>query len=205
MRFLTAALFLLSSWTATLAAAQEKTNTAEAIFAGGCFWCMETPFDKLEGVVSTTSGYTGGTVDHPTYKQVSEGGTGHLEVVKVVFDPTKVSYTDLLAIYWRNVDPLDGGGQFCDRGEQYQSAIFAGDEDQRRQAERTKRIVTEVLGKPVETTIRTATPFWPAEDYHQDYAKKNPFQYWFYRTSCGRDNRLEQVWKNVETLPFAMN
>ncbi|MEB2344691.1 MAG: peptide-methionine (S)-S-oxide reductase MsrA [Deltaproteobacteria bacterium] len=171
-----------------------EPGTASAVFAGGCFWCMEPPFDALDGVLSTTSGYTGGSLANPTYEQVSAGGTGHVEAVQVRYDPQRVGYAKLLEVYWRNVDALDDGGQFCDRGESYRSAIFVGDAEQRRLAEASKRAIAARLGGPVATTIRDAAPFYPAEEYHQDYARKNPLRYRFYRSRCGRDARLERLW-----------
>jgi len=179
------------------AAAAQTTGEAKlarATFAGGCFWCMEPPFDKLDGVVSTTSGYTGGHKANPTYEEVSSGTTGHLESMQVRYDPAKVSYEKLLEVFWHNIDPLDGGGQFCDRGTQYTTAIFYHDEQQKRLAEASKERVEKQLGKPVATVIRPAEEFYPAEDYHQDYYEKNPLRYKFYRLSCGRDHRLEQLW-----------
>lgn len=167
--------------------------SAEAVFAGGCFWCMEPPYDKLDGVASTTSGYTGGRVENPTYEQVSAGTTGHTEVVRVTYDPGRVSYETLLEVFWRNIDPLDAGGQFCDRGSQYRSAIFYADDAQRAVAERSKTHVQQALGRPVVTEIEAAGPFYAAEEYHQDYYQKNPIRYQFYRFSCGRDDRLEEV------------
>jgi peptide-methionine (S)-S-oxide reductase len=167
---------------------------AKATFAGGCFWCMEGPFDKLDGVVSTTSGYTGGTRKNPTYEQVSSGGTGHTEAVQVVYDPAKVSYEKLLEIYWHNVDPLAKNRQFCDVGTQYRSAIFYQDETQKRLAEASKAEVQKRFKQPIATEIVAASAFYPAEDYHQDYYRKNPIRYKFYRTGCGRDARLEELW-----------
>jgi peptide-methionine (S)-S-oxide reductase len=157
---------------------------------------MEPPFDKVEGVVSTTSGYTGGQKEKPTYKEVSAGGTGHYEALQVVYDPSKVSYTQLLDIFWHNVDPLTGDGQFCDKGSQYRSAIFVADAEQRRLAEESKRKLEESkrFDKPIVTEILPAATFYPAEEYHQDYYIKNPIRYRFYRTTCGRDTRLKQVW-----------
>jgi peptide-methionine (S)-S-oxide reductase len=174
-------------------------NTATAIFAGGCFWCMEPPFDALDGVLSTTSGYTGGHVEDPRYEQVSKGGTGHLEAVRVDYDPARISYPQLLDVFWRNVDPLDGGGQFCDRGRQYATAIFVSDAAQRQLAEASKRKLDESkrFDRPVATEILEAGPFYPAEEYHQDYARKNPLRYRYYRNSCGRDARLAAVWGSV--------
>jgi peptide-methionine (S)-S-oxide reductase len=167
-----------------------------ATFAGGCFWCMEPPFDALEGVVSTTSGYTGGRTERPSYAQVGAGGTGHLEAVRVVFDPSKVSYERLLEVFWHNVDPLDAGGQFCDRGETYRTAVFVHDAGQRRLAEASKAALEAEDRRRgvIVTQIRDAGPFWPAEDYHQDYYRKNPARYRFYRWNCGRDARLREVW-----------
>lgn len=165
-----------------------------AAFAGGCFWCMVHPFDSLAGVTSVLSGYTGGTVQQPTYEQVSAGGTGHRESVLVTYDPNKISYQRLLDVFWRNVDPLDASGQFCDHGMQYTTAIFVADEEQRRLAEQSKQAVEEKLGRKVVTAILPAGAFWRAEEYHQDYYKKNPLRYRFYRYTCGRDARLDAVW-----------
>jgi peptide-methionine (S)-S-oxide reductase len=173
------------------AAAQEL---AKATFAGGCFWCMEPPFDKLDGVVSTTSGYIGGRTENPTYEQVSAGTTGHTEAVEIVYDPRKISYKELLDVFWVNIDPLTANAQFCDTGSQYRSGIFTHDDAQRRLADASKEAVAKRLGKPIVTEITPASRFWPAEDYHQDYYKKNPIRYKVYRTSCGRDRRLEAVW-----------
>jgi len=166
-----------------------------ATFAGGCFWCMEPPFDELEGVVSTTSGYTGGSVEDPSYEQVSSGGTGHLEAMRVLYDPEQVSYEELLHVFWRNIDPTDPGGQFCDRGQQYTTAIFVHGEEQRRLAEASKAELeaSERFGE-LATEIREAGPFYDAEGYHQDYYEKNPVRYKLYRTGCGRDRRLKAVW-----------
>lgn len=171
-------------------------SLASAIFAGGCFWCMEHPFDELDGVVSTTSGYIGGTTPSPTYSQVSSGTTGHTEAVKVVYDPAKISYEQLLPVFWRNVDPLDGGGQFCDRGDQYRTGVFYENEEQRQLAEQWKQqlVASGRFDKPVVTEITEASEFFPAEDYHQDYYKVNPVRYKFYRYRCGRDQRLQEVW-----------
>jgi peptide-methionine (S)-S-oxide reductase len=175
-----------------------EPKLAKATFAGGCFWCMEPPFDKLEGVVSTTSGYTGGRVASPSYEQVSSGGTGHLEAVEIAYDPAKISYQELLDVFWRNVDPTDGGGQFCDRGEQYRTAIFVHDDEQRRLAEASRtRLMESGRLKKVVTPVLSAGAFYAAEDYHQDYYKKNPLRYRFYRTSCGRDRILDKLWKST--------
>ncbi|MGF1603480.1 MAG: peptide-methionine (S)-S-oxide reductase MsrA [Thermosynechococcaceae cyanobacterium] len=171
-------------------------HTAKAIFAGGCFWCMEKPFDDLPGVLSTTSGYTGGSKDNPTYEEVSSGNTGHAESVQVIYDPTQVSYDELLEVYWHNVDPLDGGGQFCDRGSQYRTSIFPTSEEQNAAAERSKQALQNSgkFSKPVQTKIVAANEFYPAEDYHQNYYQTNATWYHFYRFTCGRDQRLTKLW-----------
>ena len=178
-----------------------KSNAAEdglevAIFAGGCFWCVESDFDKVPGVVRTVSGYTGGALPDPTYKQVSAGGTGHREAVQIFYDPKQVTYAALVEIFWRSVDPTDGGGQFCDRGESYGTAIFANTLEQTRQAEASKDelLSSGVLEQPVVTPIEAARAFYPAEDTHQDYYRKNPLRYGFYRFRCGRDSRVEALW-----------
>jgi peptide-methionine (S)-S-oxide reductase len=176
--------------------AADDAKTATAIFAGGCFWCMEGPFDAVEGVVSTTSGYTGGHVAKPTYEAVSSGTTGHAEAVEITYDPAVVSYEKLLDVFWHNVDPLDAGGQFCDRGSQYRSAIFVADAKERRLAEASKRALEKSgrFQQPIATEIAEAAAFTPAEAYHQDYYRRNPVRYGFYRRSCGRDARLEERW-----------
>ena len=178
------------------ASAEAGPGLAKATFAGGCFWCMEPPFDQLDGVVSTTSGYTGGHVPNPTYEQVSAGGTGHAEAVEVLYDPRKISYAELLDVFWHNVDPVTANRQFCDAGSQYRSAIFYHDEEQKRLAEASKAALERSgkLGKPIVTEIVPAGQFYPAEQYHQDYYLKNPLRYKFYRYSCGRDRRLEELW-----------
>ena len=182
------------------ASAQAPTR-ATAIFAGGCFWCVEAAFDKVDGVVSTTSGYTGGTKVDPTYEQVSAGRTGHYESLKVEYDPARVSYARLLDVFWHNVDPVDASGQFCDKGPQYRAAIFVTNDSERAQAEASKAALdkSHKLSSPIVTAILPATTFYPAEEYHQDYYLKNPAHYKFYRWSCGRDNRLEQVWGAAPT------
>lgn len=171
-----------------------SSDLAIATFAGGCFWCMEPPFDELQGVVSTTSGYAGGRTKDPTYEEVSSGSTGHAEAVQVRYDPKKVSYEKLLEVFWRNVDPLTANRQFCDGGSQYRSAIFYHDVKQRRLAEDSKRAIDGQFDRPIVTEIVPAGAFYPAEGYHQDYYKKNPVRYKAYRWNCGRDRRLEQVW-----------
>jgi peptide-methionine (S)-S-oxide reductase len=175
-------------------AAPPSGKLAAAVFAGGCFWCTEADFDKIPGVVSTRSGYSGGRIANPTYEQVSAGGTGHIESVRVVYDPAKVSYQTLVARFFRTVDPLDGGGQFCDRGDQYRTAIFVANPAERRIAEATKARAAALLKKPVATLILPARRFYPAEGYHQDYYRKNPVRYKYYRWRCGREARLAEVW-----------
>jgi len=185
-----ALLFLFLALPLLLGAAPPRET---ATFAGGCFWCMEGPFDSLPGVVSVTAGYAGGAVAHPSYEQVSAGGTGHRESVEIVFDPTKISYAKLLDIFWHNIDPLDNEGQFCDKGPQYRSGIFYHDATQKRLAEESKAAVEKKLGRAY-TDILPASEFWRAEEYHQHYYKKNPVRYHFYRFNCGRDQRLAAVW-----------
>ncbi len=167
---------------------------AKATFAGGCFWCMEKPFDELPGVISTTSGYTGGQTVNPSYRQVSSGTTGHAESVQVVYDPEQVSYEKLLEVFWHNVDPLDDGGQFCDRGSQYRSSIFFHDAEQQKLAQQTKEKLEKEGIKPIATELVAASEFYPAEEYHQNYYQTTPRRYQFYRFACGRDQRLETVW-----------
>ena len=168
----------------------------KATFAGGCFWCMEPPYDKLDGVISTTSGYTGGQQKDPTYQEVSAGSTGHAESVQVVYDPKRVSYEELLKVFWRNIDPTVRDAQFCDHGPQYRTAIFYHDDKQRELAERSKETLnkTKPFKESIVTEITPASVFYPAEDYHQDFYTKNPVRYKFYRYNCGRDQRLEQLW-----------
>ena len=179
-----------------LRAAEIPEGMAVATFAGGCFWCMESPFDKIDGVLSTTSGYTGGHVANPTYEMTSSGKTGHAEAVEVVYDPTKVSYEKLLDVYWHNIDPTTPNRQFCDKGNQYRSEIFYHNEEQKRLAEESKAQVekTKSFPEPIVTPITPASTFYPAEDYHQDYYMKNPIRYNYYRFACGRDARLEELW-----------
>ena len=171
-----------------------STPTAKATFAGGCFWCMEPPYDELEGVISTISGYIGGTKKNPTYEEVSAGTTGHAEAVQITYDPKKISYAKLLEVFWRNIDPLTANAQFCDSGSQYRSAIFYHDEAQKTLAETSKKNLQGRFKQPIVTEIVRASEFYPAEDYHQDFYKKNPVRYKFYRYGCGRDQRLQQIW-----------
>jgi peptide-methionine (S)-S-oxide reductase len=187
-------LLMISFFTIQVADAQPKL--AKATFAGGCFWCMEPPYDKLPGVVSTTSGYAGGEEKNPTYQQVSAGGTGHAEVVQVLYDPSKVTYSKLLEVFWHNIDPTVKDKQFCDWGKQYRTAIFYHDENQRKLAEESKAEIQKSgkLKEPIVTEIAPLKQFYPAEEYHQDFYKKNPVHYKTYRLGCRRDARLEQLW-----------
>lgn len=208
MKKTTIALFLLISMVATAASLPAASDTEpkkgapsagqlqSAIFAGGCFWCMEHPFDELPGVVSVTSGYTGGHKKNPTYQEVSAGGTGHAEAVQIVYDPSKIGYGKLLDRFWHNIDPTVKDRQFCDVGDQYRSAIFYNNEEQRRLAVQSKKALelNKPFKEPVVTEIVAASQFYPAEEYHQDYYKKNPIRYKFYRTGCGRDKRLKELW-----------
>jgi peptide-methionine (S)-S-oxide reductase len=180
----------------TQLAPQPPAGMAVATFAAGCFWCVEPPFDKLDGVVSTTSGYTGGKVAGATYKEVGRGGTGHTEAVRVVYDPNKVGYQKLVDVFWRNVDPLDAHGQFCDKGDEYRPAIFTHDDEQKKIAEASKAALAASgrFKQPIVVAVEPAKEFWIAEDYHQDYYQKNPVQYAYYRWGCGRDARLEELW-----------
>jgi peptide-methionine (S)-S-oxide reductase len=168
----------------------------KATFAGGCFWCMEHPFDQIPGVISVTSGYTGGHKKNPTYEEVSAGGTGHAESVQIIYDPSKVTYEKLLDVFWHNIDPTTKDRQFCDRGNQYRSAIFYHNEDQRNLALKSKKELemSKPFKEPIVTEIVPSTEFYPAEEYHQQYYKKNPIRYKFYRYRCGRDQRLRELW-----------
>ena len=191
-----AALLAVFTSIAAFAANSASQSEAVAIFAGGCFWCVESDFDGVPGVLKTTSGYTGGKLKDPTYRAVTQGGTGHREAVEIVYDPKIVSYETLLEVFWRSVDPTDGGGQFCDRGVSYESAIFATSPEQRQLAEASKAALqaSGILKKPIATPIEDAGTFYRAETYHQGYYKENPLRYKFYRFSCGRDARVEELW-----------
>jgi peptide-methionine (S)-S-oxide reductase len=194
--------FALLVWVALVVAARaqqiEPAQTAVATFAGGCFWCVEADFDKVPGVISTTSGYTGGRTVKPSYEEVSRGGTGHAEAVEIVYDPAKVSYDKLLDVFWHNIDPLAKNRQFCDHGDQYRTAIFYHDDKQRSLAEAAKAAVQARFKQPIETEVTAAGPFYNAEEYHQDYYLKNPIRYKFYRFNCGRDARLQELWDKKE-------
>ncbi len=193
MRFLMLAAMLFAPWVSAQGE-EQNPDQAIAIFAGGCFWCMEPPYDQLEGVHETLSGYTGGNTENPSYEQVTGGNSGHYEAVKITYDPNKISYQTLLDIFWRNIDPLDAGGQFCDRGSSYLSAVFYLNEDQKQLAEASQQRVAERFEQPVATKVLPAKAFYPAENYHQNYYQKNPLRYKYYRYSCGRDGRLEELW-----------
>ena len=177
-----------------------QDDSAVAVFAGGCFWCTEADFDKLPGVLETTSGYIGGSIENPTYEEVSSGRSGHIEAVQVRFDPRQTSYAKLLEAFWPTIDPVNGNGQFCDNGPQYRSAIFYLDAEQQRLAEASKTALAASgrLQQPIATVIQAATTFYAAEDYHQDYHTKNPLRYRYYRHGCGRDQRLQELWGKSE-------
>lgn len=189
---------LAALFAATVAASSTPTATADekvtAIFAGGCFWCVESDFDGVPGVLSTTSGYIGGSAETANYKAVSSRPTGHYEAVQIVYDPGKVSYRQLLNVFWRSVDPTDAGGQFCDRGPSYKTAVFVKNDNERKIALATKNKAEETLGKTVVTKIVMAGPFYKAEDYHQDYYMRNPVRYKVYRYGCGRDQKIRALW-----------
>jgi peptide-methionine (S)-S-oxide reductase len=187
-------LLLISSLLVAPAFAANQPGTA--IFAGGCFWCMEPPFDKLDGVISTTSGYIGGHKTKPTYKEVSSGKTGHTEAVEIKYDASKINYQELLEVFWKNIDPTSSDGQFCDRGSQYRPGIFYLDESQRKAAYNSLNQLKEnkPFKEPVRVEITEATTFYAAEGYHQDYYLTNPIRYKYYRFACGRDKRLDEIW-----------
>jgi peptide-methionine (S)-S-oxide reductase len=179
-----------------IAAKQADHELAKATFSGGCFWCMEQPFDSLPGVIKTIPGYTGGNTKNPTYKEVSNGSTGHVEAMQIIYEPSLISYQKLLEVFWHNIDPIDGNGQFCDKGNQYRAGIFYHNEEQKRLAEQSKTLLekNKNLAGSIKTFITAATEFYPAEDYHQNYSRKNPWTYKFYRFTCGRDKRLAEIW-----------
>jgi peptide-methionine (S)-S-oxide reductase len=201
--FLVIGLWVVASVAMASLPARASDNTAPpnarlevATFAGGCFWCMVPPFDKLKGVVSVTSGYTGGKVENPTYQEVSAGGTGHTEAVQIRYDPAQIHYEKLLEVFWHNIDPLAVNRQFCDSGNQYRSEIFYHNEQQKRLAEGSKTAIEKsgLFHEPVATKITAASPFYPAEEYHQAFYQKSPIRYKFYRYLCGRDQRLQALW-----------
>ena len=189
---------------APAAATTPAAKVEVATFAMGCFWCGETQFEEQPGVLSVVSGYTGGREEHPTYEQVSADETGHYESVQVTFDPRKTSYAKLLDLFWHGIDPTQGDGQFCDRGPQYRSVVFVADERQKKLAEDSERTITAsgVLHDPIVTQILPAMRFWPAEDYHQDFWKKDPLRYRSYRMGCGRDRRLVELWGDKASKPL---
>ncbi|MGJ8530297.1 peptide-methionine (S)-S-oxide reductase MsrA [Maritalea sp.] len=188
MRFIFAIVILVSAWGSSAFAAEK------AYFAGGCFWCIESDFEHVTGVIEARSGYTGGTLDNPTYKQVTAGNTGHFEAVEIIYDPKVVAYSQLVEIFFRSVDPTDAGGQFCDRGDSYRTAIFPSNEKETKSAVDAKRLAATTLGKHIATVVQPAMTFFPAEDYHQDYYKKNSLKYNYYRFTCGRNKQVERVW-----------
>ena len=196
MKMLIAEMLGLSVILIAATTAMAAINLEKATFAGGCFWCMEHPFDEIPGVVSVTSGYTGGWKKNPTYEEVSAGGTGHAESVQVVYDPARVTYEKLLNVFWHNIDPTAKDRQFCDSGRQYRSVIFYHNEEQHRLAMQSKSLLekNKTFKEPVVTEIVQATDFYPAEDYHQHYYKNNPIRYKYYRFRCGRDQRLKELW-----------
>ena len=185
------------------ASGQARNSLETATFAGGCFWCMEPPFDTLAGVISTTSGYTGGKTGNPRYEEVSAGNTGHAEAVQIKYDPSKISYSRLLQVFWHNIDPTAVNRQFCDSGNQYRTAIFYHNETQKKLALESKQLLekTKTFRQPIVTEITPVGKFYPAEEYHQDYYRKNPLRYKYYRYSCGRDKRLEELWGSKAGLP----
>jgi peptide-methionine (S)-S-oxide reductase len=186
--------FALASCSSQAVSRAAEGPRAQAVFAGGCFWCTEADFDKMPGVISTTSGYSGGRTQNPTYKQVSAGGTGHIEVVRVVYDPRRTNYSQLVQRFLRTIDVTDGGGQFCDRGDSYRPALFVSNPAEQQAAQQALASAAKRLGKKVAVDVLPAARFWAAEGYHQDYYKKNPVRYKFYRWNCGRDQKLRQLW-----------
>ena len=195
MRFSKYGFFLLAI-TSLLVSLPARAEVQSAIFAGGCFWCVESDFDKIKGVVGTTSGYISGHVDNPTYKQVSRGGTGHTEAVKIDFDPAQIGYRELVDYFWRTIDPTVKNRQFCDHGDQYRTGIFYLDDEQHQAVLASKKAIEKdkPFKEPIVTEITPATKFYPAEEYHQDYHNKNPVRYKYYRWNCGRDQRLAELW-----------
>ncbi len=196
-----ALLALLAAGNAQAQSGSAAAATAKATFAGGCFWCVEEVYEEVDGVISATSGYVGGKVANPTYEQVSGGGTGHAEAVELIYDPAKVSYERLLQLFWRNIDPVAVDRQFCDAGSQYRAAIFYHDDTQRKLAEASKQAVVDSkrFDEPITTEIARATEFYPAEEYHQDYYRKNPVRYKFYKWNCGRAQRLQEAWGEAKS------
>ena len=197
LSILIVAIFLIGAWNVqTTSQAVADANFSKAYFAGGCFWCMEEAFEKVEGVLSATSGYMGGTVANPSYEEVSAGRTRHAESVEVVYDPARVSYQKLLDAFWHNVDPITPDAQFCDHGSQYRSVIFFQTDEEKRASDTSKQAIEQSkrFKEPIVTQIVMASQFYPAEEYHQDFYKKNPVRYKFYKYNCGRNKRLEELW-----------
>ena len=182
---------LITATAVVQASAHEMTK---ATFAGGCFWCIEADFDRVPGVLKTISGYTGGRTEEPTYEKISRGNTGHHEALQITYDPAKVNYKQLLTVFWHSIDPIDGGGQFCDRGDPYQTAVFVHNKQQRKLAEASKATMAKKMGQKLFTPIESAAKFYPAESYHQDYYRKNPLRYRYYRWNCGRNQRVRELW-----------
>ncbi|MFC3391842.1 peptide-methionine (S)-S-oxide reductase MsrA [Aidingimonas halophila] len=195
LRYLTAAALPFAIISATQAEENDDGDTARAVFAGGCFWCVEEAFDPVAGVLSTTSGFSGGHVESPTYNDVVDGGTGHAEVVEVTYDPERVDYEDLLYVFWRNIDPFAENRQFCDVGDSYRSAIFVMNDEQRELAESTRDELAERFDRDIATEIEDFEAFYPAGDEHQNYYQENPVRYRFYKSGCGREERLEEIWE----------
>lgn len=192
-------LLIMSTCTSCNSKPEAQIQLSKATFAGGCFWCMEPAFDKLEGVISIASGYTGGTKENPTYEEVCSGTTGHAEAIDIDYDSSKISYADLLETFWHNIDPTDPGGQFCDKGSQYRTAIFYHNEEQKALAEASRQALLDSQRyQEVFTEIVPASTFYPAEGYHQGYYKKNPIPYRIYRDACGRDQRIQELWSRVK-------
>lgn len=199
MKTLAIALLALCLW---VGPAHSADSLKTAVFAGGCFWSMETAFDDVKGVVKTEAGFAGGSLKNPSYEEVSTGTTGHREAVQVTYDPSQITYAGLLDVYWHSIDPTDTRGQFCDKGDEYRSAVFYGSDDEKKLAENAKEQVAKDLKADVATDILPAAPFYPAEEYHQQYHKKNPVAYGMYRRGCGRDNSLRGIWGDkARTMP----
>jgi len=195
LRILTTLLSFLICFKGTPMAQAAEENTKVSILAGGCFWCLQPPFDHLDGVISTVVGYTGGHTDHPTYEETSSGKTGHYEAIKVTYDPSKVTFKEILDVFWQNIDPFDAKGQFCDKGSQYRAAVFYLTEEQKETALASKKKIESLLKQDSVIEVVPASPFYEAEAYHQNYYLKNPLRYKFYRYNCGRDKRLKEIYK----------
>ncbi|NCP62397.1 MAG: peptide-methionine (S)-S-oxide reductase MsrA [Alphaproteobacteria bacterium] len=195
LRILTTLLSFLICFKGTPMAQAAEEKYEVSILAGGCFWCLQPPFDHLDGVISTVVGYTGGHTDHPTYEETSSGKTGHYEAIKVTYDPSKVTFKEILDVFWQNIDPFDAKGQFCDKGSQYRAAVFYLTEEQKETALASKKKIESLLKQDSVIEVVPASPFYEAEAYHQNYYLKNPLRYKFYRYNCGRDKRLKEIYK----------